>query len=184
MLSWVDNAFTYVEGLISGALTWLWVTIVLPAINALRDAADAAIGVVTSLVADAQSFALVLWNDYIVPATVWIQHAGDLIGGWITSAIATFYNDVLLPIWSFVQSAAQEADTAWHWVEQYGDDVWHVIDAAWGWLVWLGENTYDDVVAAIHDIVHPVTTSFVQQEIQLGQSHIDAIADYFDKVLS
>jgi hypothetical protein len=177
--SWVDHWWD---------LTWGWVQSTVQGwIADLRnwtvDAIAAAASFLYAAIHVVEQAADTLYRDVIAPILSWVAGAAQWFAHMIESWWDGIYNDVIKPIGDLLDQAWQYAQVAYHFVTVVWVDVWKVLDAAWGWLVWFAEHTFDDLESLGSDLGHDASRSTLLGLARADESVVAGFADAVERIL-
>lgn len=178
---WIQNASTIVGSWINNAWNWFYTEIIAPALGALHDAINYGIGVLQYAISEAAAGVSWLVDNVITPAWDWISHAAQTVAGWISDAITAFYHDVILPIWSDVQSVISEVGGIFDWVWNHAVQAVELVYAAWDWLFWFAVHGFEDFANLPDDILNAVSLKWAEQQ---AEGAADTMNDYAEKVVT
>lgn len=173
-----------VGGWITNAVDWLWSNIVVPALAVLQSAVDyvgSALGFAIDLVKNSLDD---IWRNYIAPAFDWVEHAAETVGGWIGDAVSAFYNDVIKPVFDFVGQIGHDLYAALGYIY---NDVVAVVNAvvkAWGWVIWFGEHSFEEILALLGGADHALTRDWLLGAAEHGSGVADEVAAWLEQILS
>lgn len=124
-----------------------------------------------------------VWHDLVDPVLNWIAHAADFVGHWVDVWWDAVWNatigpalDLLAHVWGLVQQL-------WHFLTVTWVDVWHVLDKAWDWLIWLALHSWEDLVALFEGTSESVTPGAIRALASPDDRVLQLISDGFERII-
>lgn len=185
--SWAGDALgditNIVDNWIPSIVNSIWSTVwgwVVDAANAAASALDDVYGWAVAAFDAVDGVINSIWDNYLLPALDWISHAADWFGDQFAGWWNEFWAVAIAPVLDTLSDLGGWIEVAGNFL--YGDvtTAVHAVEAAWDWIVWFGEHTFDELDQLFTEGMPDITEAWILSvfnDLSEGDSKIESVLE-------
>jgi phage-related protein len=152
--------------------------------NWAASAINFVVGVLQGLINDVKSFALGLYNDFILPLWHFFLTAVDFVGHVFDDLWSVIWNNVIKPEFDILHDLYEKMLAIWDWWINELPTVWKVIKGAWHWLLWFADHSFGLLEALWSGDTQKINRQFIQGFAKVDHEVLSLIDESIGQVFS